>query len=76
MATGAPSPRRAGYKDIPIGTFLFALLIVSIPAFALESSNERSWAWRYTTIIILGMLITNYSGISAFTNYISSRFGI
>jgi hypothetical protein len=61
----------AGYLKINFWTFGLALAVVSIPVFFLRESNPR-WAWAYVALIMLMLVITYRTGMSAFANYFSS----
>lgn len=60
------------YASIDFWRFALAAAVVMIPAFILEGQNER-WAWRYTALIILMMLVTQSSGIVKFERFLNSE---
>jgi hypothetical protein len=59
----------AGYQQISFPKFALALTIVSVPALFLEQ-NDEGWAWGYVLLILLGLMIANWSGLSAFSGFI------
>jgi hypothetical protein len=64
----------AGYQQIPFPRFALALAIVAVPALLLEQHNER-WAWAYVALILLGLVIANWSGLSAFSSFVQGVLG-
>jgi len=58
-----------GYQKISFWSFALALAIVSVPALFLNDQNDR-WAWSYVALILLGMLLINWSGMGTFFAYL------
>jgi lipopolysaccharide export LptBFGC system permease protein LptF len=61
----------AGYQQISFPRFALALAIVAAPALLLEQHEER-WAWYYVALILLGLVIANWSGLSAFSGFVQN----
>jgi hypothetical protein len=59
----------AGKKPITFWKFALALGIVAVPALMLKQSNER-WAWGYTFLILLMLVVFYYEGIGRFGAFI------
>ncbi len=60
------------YANIDTWRYILAAVVVLIPAFILEGQNER-WAWRYTALIILMMLVTQSSGVVKFERFLNKE---
>jgi len=58
------------YRNIPFWRFVLASVVVLIPAAVLEEQSEQ-WAWRYVGLILLMMVVTQFSELSAFQRFLS-----
>jgi lipopolysaccharide export LptBFGC system permease protein LptF len=58
-----------GYQKISFWSFALALAIVSVPTLFLTDRNE-TWAWSYVGLILLGMVLLNWPGMSTFFAYL------
>jgi hypothetical protein len=59
------------YQKISFWSFALALAIVSVPALFLSEGDDR-WAWSYVGLILLGMLLLNWPGMSTFFAYLQN----
>lgn len=49
------------YRKISFVRFALAGVVILVPAILLEQSEQRGWAWSYTVLILI-MLVVFYSG--------------
>lgn len=42
-----------------IGTWLLALIVVSLPVLWMQQAGKTDWAWWYVAIILAGLLLTH-----------------
>ena len=58
------------YVEIPFWRLMLALLVISIPAAALEQTGEARWARAYVGLILFIFLMANWSGVEAFSAFV------
>lgn len=59
------------YENIPFWRFALAVAVASVPAAIMEAQGHDDWAWRYTLVILVMLVIVHPRGISAFMGFIS-----
>ena len=62
------------YQEIDFWRFILGGFVILLPAAFLEQKNT-GWAWRYTGLILLMVIVTNYRGLQAFTNFLNREVG-
>lgn len=60
------------YVNINLTSFVIGLFLVTLPLWLMERSNSR-WMWPYTILILLSIMVVNYDGIQAFSNYLQKE---
>ncbi len=63
----------ATYPRIDFSQFLIGLVVVSIPAALLSRAGEDQAATRYVGLIFLMLLVTNWRGVEAFSEFLRSE---
>jgi hypothetical protein len=58
------------YVAIPFWRLLLALVVIAVPAAALEGGGERHWARAYVVLILLIFLLGNWQGVVAFGQFL------
>lgn len=52
--------------------YIFALVVVSLPAAAMEAQGQHKWAWRYALVIILSLVVMNTRGATRLSSFIQA----
>ena len=63
------------YVDIPFWRFFLGLVIVAIPVAVMEHSGETKAANAYLALVLLALLIGNWRGVEAFSNFVKRELG-
>lgn len=58
------------YATIPFLPFFMGLMIISIPVAVMEYSGEKKAANAYLGLFLLAMLIFNWRGVEAFSEFV------
>lgn len=58
------------YVKLDFWRFLIGLVVVALPAWMLDRSGRQDQANTYVWLILLSLLIANWRGVEAFTDFI------
>lgn len=61
-----------GYREINFWKYIMASAVVLIPAAILEREDER-WAQRYTVLILLMMVVTQWDALARFSTFVQKE---
>jgi len=60
------------YSNIKFGSFVLGVIVVALPAIALEQLGYSDWLWGYIILILIMFIVYHSTGLKAFSSFTKS----